>query len=373
MQVERVELRRIQIPFRRAFGHAAHERHGSDAVLVSLHDERGTTGWGEILPRAYVTGETIDEVLDETAPALGSALLGSSFSSFEAVGEWLEGAASGRKLATLCGFDLALVDLAGQRMGRSGADLLGGVSREALPGGVIVGFEIATETLARYCATLRLGGKRHVKIKVGRDDDHERLRAVARVFKDMPLRLDANAAWTVEETIERLRSWEDVSIASIEQPVAADDHAGMRRVREETGVAVMADESVCTLSDAEQLIASRAADIFNIRLGKNGGLLASRRLVQRARAAGIGVHLGTMVGETGVLSTASALFGRCVDGFACLDGKGQNAFLLERDILEPDLPDETGRDGGHDLFGLGLRVSASAVREVQVGETRRLG
>ena len=78
------------------------------------------------------------------------------------------------------------------------------------------------------------------------------------------------------------------------------------------------------------------------------------------------MHLGTMVGETGVLSAAAELFGRCVPGFECLDGKGQNAFLLEVDILEDrsDHPEPP-------TTGLGLRVKAERVHEHEVGRPRR--
>jgi L-Ala-D/L-Glu epimerase len=376
MRIERVEARRIRIPFRREFSHAAKARSVGDALILSVQDERGTTGWGEIVPRPYVTGETVEEVLDAIAPPLAGALKRQTLDDVPAVMAWLEQAArsAGRNLATLCGFDLALLDLTGRRVQRPVADLLGGYVREALPAGVIVGFEIETESIARYCATLRLAGRRHVKIKVGREDDHERLRAVARVFADVPLRLDANASWTVEETIERLHRWGDVPVASIEQPVAADDLAGLARIRRETGVAVMVDESVCTMADADRIIEARAADVFNVRIGKNGGLLASRRLVERARRAGIGVHLGTMVGETGVLSRAAELFGRCTHGFVCLDGKGQNAFLLRRDVIDSvDTGKQAGRPVAHEPFGLGVRVSESALRDLQIGQARRLG
>ena len=122
----------------------------------------------------------------------------------------------------------------------------------------------------------------------------------------------------------------------------------------------MADESLRDLADAERLIESGAARIFNVRLGKNGGVWAAHRLCARAREAGIGLHLGTMVGETGVLSRASEVFGRCESGFDCLDGKGQNAFLLEVDILgesghhrgQPtDVPDDGGAGYAYSYFG----------------------
>lgn len=383
MQIERIELRRIQIPLKRAFKHAAHERHHTDAILVAISDADGHTGWGEIKPREYVTGETITSVLEQTAPALADALVGQRFGDPKEVVQWLEatGQTVGRAFATLSGFDLALLDLAGQYASTSIETLLGGRRRDSLPAGVIVGFEHPTATLARYCATLRLSGKKHVKVKVGLDDDAERLAAVAKVFKKTPIRIDANAAWTTQDAIEKLNALASVApIASIEQPIAADDLEGLARIRRETGIAVMADESVCTLDDAQKIVAAEAADIFNVRLGKNGGFLASKRLVEFAEANGVQVHLGTMVGESGVLSAAGVIFGRCIGDFACLDGKGQNRFLLEVDICRessehPAPTAETGSTGlaASPAPGLGISIDLQRVEERQIEPARRFG
>jgi L-Ala-D/L-Glu epimerase len=375
MRVEAVELGQVRIAFKRAFAHARHERRHADLVIVKvIGRDPDVVGWGECLPRPYVTGETLDEVLRTHGPALADRLLGETFADFPAATEWLEAAAAdaGRTLATLAGFDLAVLDAVGRSLGVSVAEALGGVRRDPLPAGVIVGFEIPTDRVARYCAALRLAGKTHVKVKVGHVDDLERLRAVATVFKDRPVRIDANAAWSVEEAIDRLRDLSRViPIASVEQPVAAADLDGMRRVREATGLRVMADESVCSLEDARRVVDARAADVLNVRLGKNGGLWASRKLVELAEQAALDVHLGTMVGETGVASAASEIFGRCIgaDGtFDCLDGKGQSAFLLEVDILT-----DSGQDAGPDVLGpgLGVTVDPRRVADHLVGEPHR--
>jgi L-alanine-DL-glutamate epimerase-like enolase superfamily enzyme len=131
-----------------------------------------------------------------------------------------------------------------------------------------------------------------------------------------------------------LRRMRPFNIASIEQPVAAVDLAGMRRVREQTGVAVVADESLCSVDDARSLAAARAADVFNIRIGKCGGLLASLEVANFAHENGLRCQLGTLVGETGILSLAAETFGRRVRGFDFLEGKGQNRTLLTEDIVE---------------------------------------
>lgn len=361
LRVADVELFRIALPMRQSFAHAKSSRTVSEAVLVRVRDDDGHEGWGEILPRPYVTGESLDDVTQMYGPGLARALVGATIAGWDGATRWLESQAQrcGQALASLCGFDLALLDLVGQARGESVAVALGGMREPVPPSGVIIGFERPTAMLARYCATLRLAGKQHIKVKVGLEDDEARLTEIARVFKNVPLRLDANCAWTAEEAVDKLLRLAAIApLHSIEQPVAAADLEGLALVRRRSGVKVMADESVCSLDDAEALIEMEAADIFNVRLGKNGGLWASKRLVERARAAGVDVHLGTMVGESGVLSRAAIVFGRCISGFACLDGKGQNAFLLGADVVDPEPPLEAGPEHP----GLGVKVDLHRVR-----------
>lgn len=371
MQIESARLHQLQIPFKGSFGHALSSRSRSDAVFVELRDDEGNTGWGEILPRPYVTGETIEGVVAGDGAAMAERLLGRSFSNADEVVAWVVATLPeiGRQLATFGGFETALLDLAGKRLGFSLASVLGGEAGPSLPPGVIIGFEVVTADLKKHCIGLRWKKRTHVKVKVGLDEDLPRLAMISKVFgADVPLRLDANAAWSASEAIERLRALtsEGIPIASIEQPVPADDLAGLRAIRERTGIAVMADESVCSLADAERLVAEQAADIFNVRPGKHGGALASLAIVKCAQAAQIGVHLGTLVGESGVLSRVAEVFGRCVPGFACLDGKGQNRFLLEDDVL---IPSEA-----HDLDapGLGINVDPDMIRLRRVGEALEL-
>ncbi len=380
MRIQAVHLQHIRIPLKRAFKHALHARQHADAALVTVLGDDGSVGWGEIQPRRYVTGESMEDVLREDGPSMARALVGETFTGFADATAWLQAQADARgpRLATLCGFDLALLDAVGVSSREPLETALGGTCGPELPAGVIVGFEHPTETVARYCAALRLSGKKHVKVKVGLDDDVERLTAVAKVFKTLPLRLDANAAWTADEAIERLGALAAVApIASIEQPVAADDLEGLRRIQEETGIAVMADESVRDLADAQRIIELGAASIFNVRLGKNGGVWGAHRLCALAREAGIEIHLGTMVGETGILSRASELLGRCEPGFACLDGKGQNAFLLEVDILDesghhPSQGDSPDPDQDHpSVPGLGIRVDEQRLQRHRVGDVLR--
>lgn len=363
MRIERYELFHVRIPFTTAFAHASHERRHSDALIVALHADDGTVGWGEIQPRSYVTGETVEDVKATFAAEVATRFVGRTFADENEAAAWVPSNADelGRRIATFGGFEIALFDLLGQKNGVSAGAMLGPPVVERLPAGVIIGFEVATDELAKHCALLRFKRRKHIKVKVGLDDDRERLTIIAEKMK-LPLRLDANEAWSADETIERLRSFEGVDIASIEQPIPAADLDGLRKIRD-AGFSVMADESLVSMADAERLVEAKAADVFNVRLGKHGGFVGSARIAAYAKEHGIEVHLGTMVGETGLLTRATEIFATRVSGFACLDGKGQNLHLSADDIATPRAkPFETPADAP----GLGVRVAPEKLREYVV-------
>lgn len=363
--IERFELFHVRIPFSGSFEHASHARHASDALLVCLHAD-GREGWGEIQPRAYVTGETIEGVKAGDAETVFRTFAGTRHDDIEVAHAFVDAAIADHesRLATFGGFETALFDLVGRATNTSAGAWLGPPVVESLPAGVIIGFEVDTDALAKHCALLRFKKRRHIKVKVGLEDDVERVRIVHEKLK-VPIRLDANEAWTVDQTIDLLdrMTRAGADIASIEQPIPAADLDGLVRIRE-AGHRVMVDEALIHLADAERIAALGAADVFNVRLGKLGGMVRSRRIVEVARAHGIDVHLGTMVGETGILTRATEVFATRVAGFDCLDGKGQNHHLLSQDVLvtspapfelDPDEP------------GLGVSVAREKIREYGIG------
>lgn len=360
MRIRAFELHPICIPFKTSFTHARYQRRETRAVIVVLRSAEGEVGFGEILPRDYVTGETLEGALLHLGPAMGAHFAGRNFEHVDDVLGHLrvELDRAGRNLATFCGFETALLDLAGRTFGFALGDVLGRPPRPPLPAGVVIGFDVRTKDLPRHAAVMQLRGTRHVKVKVGLPDDVERLSIIAGAVR-APLRIDANGAWTsAAEAIRCLRAMRSIPLVSVEQPLPPNDVFGSRRVREETGIPIVADEALCTYADADRLIRGRAADLFNIRVAKCGGILGALRIVERAGENGLGCCLGTMVGETGILTRVAEMFGRHVPGFDWLDGKGQNASLLEDDVL--DDPRDAVR-APVSATGLGVRVSIERV------------
>jgi L-Ala-D/L-Glu epimerase len=337
MRITCISVYRVRIPFRRAFRHSLQARELTDTLIVSMASDDGVTGYGEILPRQYLTGEVMDRVVSEDAPKFAHRWLGKTFGNkgevFHTLAEELEFA--GRSLATFAGFELALLDLTGQVFDFAAGDILQRPPGRELQSGAVIDFGIRTEDLSKHCRALRLAGRQDIKIKVGLPDDLQRLRIISRVLQDRArLRIDANGAWTATDAVKTLLMMRQFDIKSVEQPVPASDLIGMHIVRESTGLPVVADESLCSLQDAHKLIEAKAADVLNIRLGKCGGFLASLRLIELAERNGLQCQLGTLVGETGILSQAAEIFGSRMGCFEYLEGKGQNRSLLMQDILE---------------------------------------
>jgi L-alanine-DL-glutamate epimerase-like enolase superfamily enzyme len=361
MRVSSVTAHRVRIPFKAVFAHALHSRRVAETIVLVIESESGHIGVGEVLPRPYLTGETLESASQKEIPAYVQRWFGRSFEDCDEVVEALrdELQFAERALATFAGWELAVLDMAGKAFRFAAGDVLGPATGRDLEPGVVIDFGVPTHGLEKHCMLLRLAKRRYVKIKVGLDDDLCRLAMVQDVLgADHPLRLDANGAWTADYAIGMLRQMRRFNIRSIEQPVPPRDLAGMRRVREESGVPVVADESVCSLDDGQRLMAAHAADIFNIRIAKCGGFLACLRLVKLAHETGLGCQLGTLVGETGILSCAAEIFGRRVEGFEFLEGKGQNKCLLVEDIVEVPLPGaSTPREG------LGITIASGRLAQ----------
>jgi len=360
MRVKSIRINHLRIPLKTPFQHALHDRKVAESLIVCVEDEDGRVGYGEIIPRQYLTGETIESVINDHAPALAKVFMDKKFDDkqqlFSALSSQLEN--TDRELATWCGFEVALLDLGGRCFGFPIGETVSTIESDEPERGIVIGYEVSTDILPRQCAMLKLGECKHLKLKVGLDDDLERLKIISDCLGDtIELRIDANGKWKADEAVLAIKPMLQFAITSVEQPVHAADLKGMRQVREELGIRVMGDESVCSLNDAKRCLEAQAIDIINVRLGKCGGFGGSQRLVKFALNNNLECHLGTLVGETGILSRASEIFGRRMGVFACLEGKGQNKFLLEDDIIDMQKAGESKTSDGLEV-GLGIIVDS---------------
>ncbi|MFW6133714.1 MAG: enolase C-terminal domain-like protein [Planctomycetota bacterium] len=332
-QLSRCDVYRARLPIR-SFEHAAARRDTAEAVLVRVTLTDGAVGWGETHPRSYVTGESVRSVANDIRETLWPALTEAWPARPDAerisagVAQWdVEGRCTN---AAACALELAALDAARAFPGV-------GRSIHARVSGVL-GSEVPDRTEWR----LRLMwayGLRDFKLKLalGGEVDAENLRRVQRRlggplrYGTCTLRADVNGGWKADETPERTESLRARGFCAVEQPVFAP--AGeLGELAARCCLPLVADESLVTSADADELSAAGAKVWWNIRLSKNGGLVPSLALARRAAERGIPFVVGSMVGESGILSLwqrrllQAAPVPRFVEG-------NYGRFLLKADLL----------------------------------------
>jgi L-alanine-DL-glutamate epimerase-like enolase superfamily enzyme len=363
MKITRFDIVTVDIPMRQSVRHALAERSVARNILVAAHDADGNVGWGECCPRPYVTGETIDSVKQDLGSIILPQLLGHELGSFEQVRSLIEpllDTMARNQQAAFCAAELATLDLAGRCFGVSAGMVLGAVQAPQVRySGVIATDDI--ESVKQNAAFMAKFGVNDVKVKVGASlESNLEILTTARAIlgAEVTLRIDANCAWSAQETLRQLEAMQAFSLTGVEQPVPGEDIAGMREVTAAGLVPVVADESLCSLEDARTLIRERACDVFNVRISKCGGLVNAGRIDRLAREAGLACQLGAQVGEAGILSAAGRHYATRSAGVRWCEGS-YGKLLLEEDITEPDI---TVGPGGvaPALEGAGIGVTPGA-------------
>jgi L-alanine-DL-glutamate epimerase-like enolase superfamily enzyme len=183
-------------------------------------------------------------------------------------------------------------------------------------------------------------GFKALKVKVGINpkEDAERIRLIREAVGDKTaIRIDANQGWTVSQALDVLEKLEKYNVQFVEQPIQAGDVHALAKVRKNSPIPVMADESVHSPIDALHLIKEDAVDLINIKLMKSGGIHNATKIAAIAEAANVPCMIGCM-GESSIGITAAVHFAAATKNVQHAD--------LDCDIL---LADKLVTEGGAEL------------------------
>jgi L-Ala-D/L-Glu epimerase len=185
------------------------------------------------------------------------------------------------------------------------------------------------------------------KIKVGTPDDIAVIKAL-RQHSDAVFRVDANAAWTVEEALEKIPRLKELGIEFVEQPLAKDDWAGMKILFEKSPLPLIADEACVLERDVEKC--QKHFHGINIKLTKCSGITPALRMIKKARSLNMSVMVGCM-NECTVGSAAIAHLMPLLD-YVDMDGP----LLLAEDIAT-GLQYDYGKVSVSSGAGLGIEMA----------------
>lgn len=331
--IRRLDVRPLDIPLHAPFGIAGGAQDVARNVLVEIELTDGTRGLGEAAPFPAYNGETQAQALATLTAARGwvagreTSLAGGLAESadWRGVAEGFRARGGADSGAAQCGFEMALLDALTRRAGLPLWKFFGGAGTELETDmTVTTGTPEESATAAR---DIRARGIRTIKVKVGgakvgsggAAHDLARLAAIHAVAPDASLIIDGNGGLSRAAASELVRGLKarGISPVLLEQWLAKDDLEGARRLAEESGWVLAADEAARTAADAPVLARAGAAQVVNIKLMKNG-LAAALDLAVAARAHGLGLMIGGNV-EAQLAMTFSACFAAGLGGFAYAD------------------------------------------------------
>jgi L-alanine-DL-glutamate epimerase-like enolase superfamily enzyme len=270
-------------------------RRASDTEEVVQVEVRhsGVRGYGEAAPieRYDESAESACAYVEEHAELLGDE----PFALEEVMARL-----PAQQFAARAAIDAALHDLQGKLVSQPVWRLLG-LPRSGPPTSWTIWLG-DPDDMARRAERVR-GRFRRLKLKLGAGDglDVERVRAVSGVA-DVPLQVDVNEAWSLDEALDALPQLSALSVEYCEQPLPAGDPNGPE-LKRSSPVPIYVDEDCHTLADVAAC-AERANGI-NVKLAKSGGIREAVRMVHAARGLGLGCMLGCMI-ESGLGIAAGA-------------------------------------------------------------------
>ncbi|MDZ5459930.1 muconate/chloromuconate family cycloisomerase [Azohydromonas lata] len=310
LSIVSVETLLVDVPTIRAHKLSVATMNHQTLVLVRITASDGIVSWGEgttIGGLAY--GEESPQSIKVNVDTYVAPLLvGEDPRAVARLMAQVNQRIQGNRFAK-CAVETALYDGQAKRLGVPLSELFGGRVRESIP----VAWTLASGDTRRDIAEAErmLELRRHnvFKLKIGLrsvKDDVAHVAAIKRALGDMAsVRIDANQAWSVTEALEGLRMLADAGIDMAEQPIAAHDKLGLRRLTQANILPVMADEALHGPRDAFEVASTQAADIFAVKINQSGGLRGAAQVAGIAQAAGIALYGGTMLeGAVGTLASA---------------------------------------------------------------------
>ncbi|MBZ9653344.1 N-acetyl-D-Glu racemase DgcA [Phyllobacterium lublinensis] len=271
------------------------------AVVLCTLTEDGHSGRGECVPYGRY-GESLDSVCAEIESLRDALTNGITREDLQK----LIGAGAARNAV-----DCALWDLEAKRSGTSARQIAGLPPLRDLTTAVTISFGDA-HTMA--ASAMAFADRPLIKVKVGGENDAERIRAIARAAPASRIILDANEGWTDDNIVENMLAAAKAGVVLIEQPLLAGKDAILARIPHP--VPICADESAHGTDDLHTLLGRY--DSINIKLDKTGGLTEALRMQKRARELGFGIMVGCMVG-TSLAMAPAVLLAQDAD-FVDLDG-----------------------------------------------------
>ena len=330
-RITEISLHKLSIPLIEPFITSLGRDDDAKNVVVRIKTESGFTGFGECSPYMPINGESQDTCYS-VGQLLAKALLQQDALAIKGINDRMDSIIYAND-SIKSAFDMACYDIAAQAAGQPLYAFLGGKKNKT----IITDYTVSIgdpDQMAADAVKILERGFPYIKVKLGKHGPTDVIRMTKireAVGPNIPLRIDANQGWSVDEAIETLQALAPLDIEHCEEPIARWNYLELPRVRVASPIPIMADECLGDEHDAARLIALNACAYMNIKLGKSGGIFHALEIVRLAEQAGIKLQIGAMI-ESRLAMTAFAHFALCSDQIVHFDF--DTALMLREDPVE---------------------------------------
>lgn len=330
MRLASIGLTLVRLPLVRPFETSFGRMTAREAILIDVHDGSGAVGWGECVADAdpFYSAEDSTTAWHVLERHLVPALLGQEAAARDI--RQLFHRVRGHQMAK-ASLEMACWDLEARLAGRPLCEHLGAAARP-IEAGVSIGIQESLSQLVDRVAEERASGYRRVKIKIKPGWDREPVEALRKAFGDMPLMVDANAAYTLDDA-PRLAELDAFQLMMIEQPLDYDDLVQHARLQKQVSTPICLDESIHSPQAAIDALELGACRIINIKPGRLGGLASSLAVHETAIARHVPLWHGGML-ETGI-GRAHNLHLSTLPGFTLPGDVAASKRYFAPDVIEP--------------------------------------
>jgi O-succinylbenzoate synthase len=336
MKLQEIELRTIHLPLVRPFRTSFGTQTSREVLMVKVTNENGTAGWAECVAMSepLYSPEYVIGCLDFMKRFLIPALRDKPSITAEDVPVVLKPFLGGQMAKAA--LETAILDAQLKDQGISLAKYLG-ATKTKVECGVSVGIANNLEALVEEVKSYVDAGYRRIKLKIEPGWDYEAVKTIRQIYPDIPLQVDANQAYSRSDG-KLLAKLDEFNLLLIEQPLDEHDILGHAMLAKEVKTPICLDESIISLQSAQDALALEATTVINIKPGRVGGYIESKKIHDLCLDKKIPVWCGGML-ETGI-GRAANLALAALPGFTLPGDTSASSRYFKQDVTTPFVMDD---------------------------------
>ncbi|MFE6168298.1 o-succinylbenzoate synthase [Viridibacillus arvi] len=364
MKITEIKIRQLSMRMKSPFSTSFGTLQDKQFLILEAKDASGISGWGEgvAFEIPWYTEETVKTSWHMLEDFLIPLVLNKDIQHPDEISDMFKVIRQNKMAkATL---ECAVWDLYAKKTRQSLSNALGGAKKK-IEVGISIGIQPTIDQLLQCIENYISAGYKRMKVKIKPGKDIDVIQAIRAKFPEVPLMVDANSAYTLDD-IELLKKLDEYNLMMIEQPLASDDIIDHAKLQKHLKTPICLDESICSYEDARTAIELGSCGIINIKFGRVGGLTEAKRIHDLCQQHNIQVWCGGML-ESGI-GRAHNVALTTLENFVLPGDTAGSSHYWDQDIISPEVHVENGYILVPEGFGIGYEPNIELMDQLTVSQ-----